>query len=213
MERENSLNKSIKYFLYIIFAVGIAGHIIPSSRNLMLALTPLTLLITSAVVIVSLTKEKNTKIIYWLIFFYAITFIIEVLGVKTELIFGSYSYGNTLGLKVFNVPLIIGINWVLIILGAIGIARRLTKNIKLIPFITAALAVAFDIILEPVAIKYNYWTWANTSVPFQNYAAWFLISFLAAIVFVKFKINYETTVPQHYLFIQAVFFISLLLFG
>lgn len=179
----------------------------------MLALTPLTLLITSAVVIVSLTKEKNTKIIYWLIFFYAITFIIEVLGVKTELIFGSYSYGNTLGLKVFNVPLIIGINWVLIILGAIGIARRLTKNIKLIPFITAALAVAFDIILEPVAIKYNYWTWANTSVPFQNYAAWFLISFLAAIVFVKFKINYETTVPQHYLFIQAVFFISLLLFG
>lgn len=213
MEGEDALNKQIKYFLYIIFAVGIAGHVIPAYKNLMLSLTPITLLITSAAVITSFIKEKKLKVFYWLIFFYAITFLIEVVGVKTGLIFGSYVYGNTLGLKVFDVPLIIGINWVLIILGAIGMANSLTKKINVIPLIAASIALAFDIILEPVAIKYNYWTWANSSVPFQNYAAWFLISFFAAIVFVKLKINYEAEIPRHYLFVQAVFFMSILLFG
>jgi putative membrane protein len=213
VEGEDALNKQIKYFLYIIFAVGIAGHVIPAYKSLMLSLTPITLLITSAAVITSFIKEKNSKVFHCLIFFCAITFLIEVVGVKTGLIFGRYVYGNTLGQKVFDVPLIIGINWVLIILGAIGIANRLTKKINVIPLIAASIALVFDIILEPVAIKFNYWTWANSSVPFQNYAAWFFISFFAAIVFVKLKITYETEIPRHYLFVQAVFFMSILLFG
>lgn len=206
------MNKYIKYFLYIIFAVGIAGHIIPATRNLMLMLTPLTLFITTTVVIISLSKEKNTKLFYWLIIFYVITFLIEVAGVKTGLIFGEYVYGDTLGLKIFDVPLIIGINWVLVILGAIGAAKVLTKNDKVISLLAGAIAVAFDFVLEPVAIKYNYWNWENVSVPFQNYAAWFIISFFAAFIFLRLKINFETNIPQHYLFIQAVFFISVLLF-
>lgn len=213
MEGKKDLNKYIKYFLYIIFAVGIIGHIIPATRNLMLSLTPLTLFITSVVVIVSLSKERQTKIFIWLIIFYAVTFLIEVAGVKTGLIFGEYVYGNTLGLKLFGVPLIIGINWVLIVLGAIGAADFLTKNNKLIPLAAGAIAVAFDFILEPVAIKYDYWTWAKTTVPIQNYASWFIIAFFAAYVFVKLKISFEKKIPQHYLLIQAVFFGAVLIFG
>ena len=207
------MNKYIKYFLYVIFAVGIVGHIIPATRNLMLLLTPLTLFITSTVVIISLLKEKQTALFLWLIAFYVVTFFIEVAGVKTGLIFGEYVYGDTLGFKILDVPLIIGINWVLIVLGTIGVAKVLAKNSKFIPIIAAAIAVAFDYILEPVAIKYNYWIWAGNSVPLQNYAAWFMISFFAAFVFVKLKISFETKIPQHYLFIQAVFFTVVLVFG
>jgi putative membrane protein len=52
---------------------------------------------------------------------------LEVVGVKTGLIFGEYKYGSTLGIKLFEVPLIIGFNWVFVILGSISISRLITK--------------------------------------------------------------------------------------
>jgi putative membrane protein len=36
--------------------------------------------------------------------------------------------------------------------------------------------VGLDFLIEPVAIKYDYWAWAEVAVPVQNYIAWFFIS-------------------------------------
>ena len=40
---------------------------------------------------------------------------IEIIGVSTKAIFGNYSYGNALGVKVFDTPLLIGMNWLFLI--------------------------------------------------------------------------------------------------
>ena len=42
---------------------------------------------------------------------FAIGFSAELIGVHSGMLFGNYSYGNNLGLKLAEVPLIIGINW------------------------------------------------------------------------------------------------------
>ena len=39
----------------------------------------------------------------------------EILGVRYGFIFGEYSYGNALGTKVMGVPLMIGVNWCILI--------------------------------------------------------------------------------------------------
>ncbi|MBK7882949.1 MAG: carotenoid biosynthesis protein [Chitinophagaceae bacterium] len=40
---------------------------------------------------------------------------VEIIGVKTGFLFGNYSYGIVLGPKIQSVPILIGINWFIII--------------------------------------------------------------------------------------------------
>ncbi|HOI30310.1 MAG TPA: carotenoid biosynthesis protein [Melioribacteraceae bacterium] len=212
---EGKKNIVVRYatkFLYIIFAVGVAGHLLPDTRELMLLLTPFTLVLTIGVVFYSLLLESNRKLIYWLAATYLFTLTVEIAGVKTGQIFGQYSYGRTLGSKLFDVPLIIGLNWVFVILGGIIISKEITSDKNLIAVVTGLIAVVFDLFLEPVAMKLDYWNWLDGEIPFQNYAAWFVIAFIVTWLFSRFNLHIKTDLPKIYLLVQFVFFISLFLF-
>ncbi len=204
-------NKEIT-FLYIIFFVGIIGHLYHHLQNLMLLLTPATLLLTGLIVLFYSYKSSSNKFLLWAAFTYVITFILEVIGVKTGMIFGSYTYGSTLGIKLFEVPLIIGFNWVLVILGSISISRIITTNLYLGSLISAFIAFVFDLILEPIAIKLDYWTWAEGIIPMQNYSAWFVIALISSIGFSYLKVKVISRISLHYLLVQFVFFVILLFF-
>lgn len=213
MERTTFINKYREVlFLIIMYSVGIAGHLIPQTRNLMITLTPFTLLLTGGLVAYKSFVPSDRKFIYWGVLTYIITFSLEVIGVKTGLIFGGYDYGTTLGFKVLDVPMIIGFNWVLVILGAISISKSFTKNALLISISTAFLALIFDFFLEPVAINLGYWNWEQISVPLQNYLAWYLIAFIFSIVLVKIIPNFNSGISKEYFLVQLIFFITLNLF-
>lgn len=203
--------KTVIILLILIFAVGIVGHTLSSTRQIMLFLTPFTLLITSAAVFLSFFDRVNKRFYYWFFFTFIITFLLEAVGVKTGVIFGNYIYGNVLGLKLLEVPLLIGINWALIMLGATIISAGLTKNKILLPLLAGSLAVIFDLVLEPVAIELNYWKWDNIDIPIQNYVAWFVIGTLSAILFLIMKVNINDDVPKYYFLLQILFFIALYL--
>lgn len=199
-------------FLIIMYSVGVVGHIIPSAKTLMISLTPFTLLLNGSVTLYFSFQKGNTKLIVWGIIVYIITFSLEVIGVKTGYIFGTYYYGDVLGLKLFHVPMIIGFNWVVIILGAIGIASRIHKSAFQIALLTGTFAVLFDLMLEPVAIKLGYWTWDNGFIPLQNYYAWFGIAFFASLFGSKLKLDLEDSLFIYYFLIQFTFFILLSIF-
>jgi putative membrane protein len=128
MERQSIVNsKNALNILYVIYGVGVIGHSIQPLRELMLTLTPFTLLITGGLVIYFLIKDNN-EIGKWLVVTYLITFSLEVIGVKTGYVFGNYHYGYVLGPKIFETPIIIGLNWILVILGALIIAKKFIKN-------------------------------------------------------------------------------------
>jgi putative membrane protein len=205
-------NKEIA-FLYIIFFVGIVGHLYGPLRNLMLLLTPATLLLTGLIVLFYSYKSSTNNFLLWAAFTYIITFLLEVIGVKTGMIFGEYNYGSTLGIKLFDVPLIIGFNWVFVILGSIAISRIMTGNVFLSSIISAFIAFIFDLILEPIAIKLDYWSWSEGIIPLQNYLAWFVIAFIASVFFLKLNLKLRSDISIHYFFIQLVFFIILLIFS
>ncbi len=213
MERSQNIKKyKEEYFLYLIFTVGIIGHLVDQLIPIMLYLTTFTLLLTGSVVLYKSYKTSNKFFLHWITITYLITFLLEVIGVKTGLIFGKYLYGETLGLKFFDVPLIIGFNWVFVILGAISIARIINNNKFVVSFIAAAIAVIFDFILEPVAIKLDYWQWSGNIIPLQNYAAWFAIAFFSSFFYKHFNLKTESKISIHYLIIQLVFFLLINLF-
>lgn len=213
MEGKKTILKKYSYpILLIIFVVGTIGHLLYTTRELMILLTPYTLMLTMGLVFYSLFYTKNIKLLFWFILTYLITFLIEVVGVKTGVIFGNYIYGNTLGINVFDVPLLIGLNWVFVILGSILIAEQISKKIIIIILISSTAALTFDIILEPVAIKLDYWNWATGNIPIQNYIAWFVISLIATILFVLMKIKIKSDLTKNYFLIQLLFFLILNLF-
>lgn len=208
MEGKNYLRKYSAWFLLVIYAVGVVGHLYDKTIPLMLTLTPFTLLL-GAVLILYSEITKNKFIVMWFLLSYLITFIIEVVGVKSKLIFGDYYYGNVLGTQLFDVPLIIGINWVMVVLGAISVAQRLFNKKLLVVISAGAISTVFDFILEPVAVKLGYWVWFNNQIPVQNYFAWFFISSIISILFLSMKIIVKKSLAEKYLYIQCVFFVIL----
>lgn len=210
MEREKNLtNQYSQWFLVATFLLGLIGHSFEGSRGLMILLTPLVLLISSIVVCYPVLKNARPTTIIWCISSFILTFFAEVIGVKSGLIFGNYSYGEVLGFKILEVPLIIAINWMLVMLGSISLAKSCTKNIYLIALLAGLFSVLFDIILEPVAIYLGYWAWSTVSPPLSNYYSWFVIVFLLTVFYGKLKADIYSTLPRFYLFVQAVFFLSL----
>lgn len=200
-------------FIYIMFTVGIIGHLSSTTEKLMVVLTPFTLLFLGILVLYLTNKTTESNFISWIIITYLFTFLVEVIGVKTGFVFGEYIYGKSLGLKLFDVPLIIGLNWSLVILGSLAFVKTFSNNIFISSLLASLIAVIFDFVMEPVAIKYDYWTWKDNIIPLQNYLAWFVLAFIASAIFNLLKIKINSKISVHYVIAQFVFFIIINVFG
>ncbi len=178
------------YFLVIYYLVGLVGLALPSTRETFIGLMPLSILLSTAILLLFHGNWRSTDAVVLL--FIAITgFLIEVLGVLTGHIFGSYTYGTALGLQVFNTPLLIGVNWMLLVYCVFSIMEG-TKLFWPLKALTAAvLMVVYDFVMEPVAMRLDMWQWEGGVIPLQNYQAWFIISviFLSAMHLARIKTN------------------------
>lgn len=208
----------------IFHAVGLAG-ILVFKNDWIIKSTPINLLLSVALLI---WTQEDRNIFFW--FFMLATmvvgFVVEVIGVNTGLLFGNYRYGDVLGVKWKEVPVIIGVNWFIVVFCAgvsvTALLNSITKPIantpsapspvfKTISVITdgATLAVAFDWLIEPVAIKLGYWQWESKEVPMYNYACWFLISLLLMTLFRFLPFSKQNKFAIHLFLIQVMFFLIL----
>lgn len=197
----------------IMYPVGIVGHIIPYTLPLMIFLTPFVLLGLGLVAISPSIINKNWKLLAWCLVVYIITFSLEAIGVATGLIFGEYLYGSTLGFQLFEVPMVIGFNWVLVVLGAVAVGQRIKNKWYVVLPVAGFLAFGFDLPLEFVAMNLDYWDWALGYPPLHNFAAWVIITIAMAGSFKALKLKLDNDLLLIvYLGIQAVFFGFLVLF-
>ena len=132
---------------------------------------------------------------------------VEMIGVNTGLLFGDYWYGENMGPKLADVPLLIGINWVVLTFITATIAKRFIGNPWMAPVCGAALMVALDFFIEPVASVFDYWHWDAGYAPLRNYIDWFVVSFAMQLLVKNFvpKANYP--LPLHHFASQALFFV------
>lgn len=210
---KNQLNENPIIILFIIFyLVGIIWHIIPLTRKIMFNITPYVLLISSIIIYIYFETKQKDKFFIWVMATYFFTFAAEVIGANFGLLFGKYSYLNNLGFKLFNVPIVIGFNWIFVTLGAILIALKFKKNIFITSLVAALITVLFDIVLEPAAIKLQYWSWKNNSIPIYNYITWFVLSFIISYFYLKNNIYSKSLLPAYFLLIQTVFFSLIIIF-
>lgn len=196
------------FLLTAIYAVGIAAVLLGHADNLML-LTPFNLVFASAIILYNASGINRTYMIWFLVIAFA-GYFIEVAGVKTGIIFGEYSYGAGLGYKMLEVPLILGLNWAILVFATAAVTRPLKVNVVMKSALAASIMVAYDVLLEPVAIRFDFWSWAGGPVPFQNYFAWWVISFLMLLGTHRFIKNLENRLAIYVIGIQTIFFLVLI---
>ena len=139
---------------------------------------------------------------------------IEWLGVRTGQIFGSYLYGQTLQPSIGGVPISIGSAWFVMLIASTAVAQKIARKSLAegfhfkVAFLAALLMVCFDLLMEPAAVKLDYWTWMSDPIPLRNYLAWFGLSFIFALV--GFQIGvFRQQLPRiafHCYFAQLLYF-------
>lgn len=221
---KNFSKDQIATAIAILFhTIGLVGILVFKS-DLIIRSTPINLLLSFALLIWT-QKEKNRFFYLFVAIVFFVGFAAEVVGVNTGLLFGNYSYGNALGFKWQQVPLMIGINWIIIIYCCgISVTTLLLKiirpgtdslpqpsnTLKALSIITdgATLAVVFDWLMEPVAVKLEFWKW-DGKIPVFNYICWFVISLFLLSLFHICKFNRQNKFAVNLLLIQFLFFLIL----
>lgn len=199
-------------YLGIIYAVGIVGILLPIHPEF-IRLTPLNLLVSLGTVLVFHPHwSKNTGNALGALLLFG--FLAEVFGVNTGLLFGTYAYEEVLGWKLWNTPLMIGVNWMLL-----GYCCGVTVN-QFFPKLSwwqkgplaSAMMVFLDLFIEPVAIQYNFWEWPGGIVPLQNYLGWYLVSLPLLSLFAYLQGQIHNKVAVALLLMQLLFFAVLTFF-
>jgi len=209
--------------IVLMYLAGTIGLIIPFTQPYFKLLSPLNLWI-SLILLLLFHQDFNIKFITVAIVTFSAGFLIEVIGVHTGIIFGEYHYGKTLGTQLLNVPLVIGANWLLLVycssIVTQNICIRLKKKFPKNPlfsltffkaFCAASLMVSLDFLIEPVAIRLDFWHWQNEQIPSQNFQAWFLIAFLLTFMFLKVNFLKTNSLAPLLFILQLFFFIFLYL--
>lgn len=200
--------KNVRWFFLLFYAVGVTGLINSYTFTLFVHLIPFALLI-SVVALAFLHETFTPKQLILFTIIYLFGFLIEMAGVNTGLIFGPYNYGNSLGLKLYNTPLIIGLNWLLLVYVTASVLENTGFHPAFKVISGAALMLGYDIVLEQVAPVLDMWYWHTGNVPVQNYLSWFIIAILFHMLIRMFNVNTKNKLGPFLFVCQAVFFIIL----
>ena len=212
--REFFLTKqtTVTVLLGIFFSVGLVGILLPATNNFFLQLTPLALLLSFAVLALSDQSKQRGKLIAYLLFIYITSYTIEVAGVHTGLLFGAYRYGDNLGVKLWETPLIIGANWLFLVYATAAIFEKTKKQDAMKILLASLSMLIYDIVMEQVAPKMDMWSWKEVAVPFQNYVTWLLIALAFHIGLKLLKIKIKNGLALAVLLCQFILFLMLYLF-
>ena len=193
--------------LVIFYTVGFIGFEMPRTHSLFVKLTPLALLLSIVVLIRYHEGKACKKTWLFLAFVFAGGFLIEVAGVNTGLIFGHYNYGEGLSIKLFDTPLMIGVNWALMVYLSAAVVASLRQNYAVQVLLPSAIMVAYDVIMEQVAPKMDMWSWKGETIPLQNFLLWAAIAviFHSVRYFISLEAKNRMALPV--LMIQSVFFL------
>lgn len=212
------LNRFNKYQWAIAIAVffhviGIFGLLFYKG-NFFVNATSLNLLLVLGLLLWTQTGKNIPFYIYFLTCF-VIGMGVEIVGVQTHALFGHYNYGEVLGYKILGVPLMLGVNWFIVTYCSgmamhkvlAGFSLKSVTGMLVFALATAAMAVFYDWLMEPVAIKLGYWQWGGDgSVPVYNYITWFVVSFLLATVFHYARFNKQNKFAVNLLILHLLFF-------
>ncbi|MHC1779216.1 MAG: carotenoid biosynthesis protein [Bacteroidales bacterium] len=206
-------NKELPKTFFIFYSVGLLLFAIPFSRPLFTALTPLSLLFVTLLVLWH-HKKVDLRFIIFSSFVVISSFFIEVAGVRSGKLFGEYTYLHTLGPGILDTPIVIGVNWLMLTFCSAAVVDFFNKKrespLNVISQILAgaALMVVYDIVVELIAPFMGMWQFKTEYPPLENFVMWFAISLAYHTLLNLLKIK-PTGKPAATLFLSQILFFLL----
>ena len=167
-ERTTQISVCMIWLFHISGALGI----LYGDREFFLQTTPINLFFTLVLLFANL-KNPDRRMGWAAILAFTLGMLVEILGVNYGLIFGTYSYGENLGVKVLGVPVLI---------------------------------VLIDLVIEPVAPIFDYWTFSEHVAPLSNYVGWFLVALPIQLGIQYWIREKEYTFSAHLVLVHFLFF-------
>jgi putative membrane protein len=221
----NTQNKAATFIAILFHVSGWIGICFSPFKDWFIQNTSLNILLMTGLIFWTQTRKR---LIFYLFFLacFLVGIGVEMIGVNTAKLFGHYAYGMVMGKKLNGVPWLIGLNWFLIIFCSGSVIQQFHRWIimrlpeeaapvsnRLIAVSTiidgALLAVFFDWVMEPMAIKLGFWKWAEEAIPAYNYLCWFLISTALLTLFRLCAFQKINQFAVHLFIIQLLFFLAL----
>jgi len=201
------LHQIYPWVLIIFHLIGIGIFLLPDR---VVGLSGFNMLLCALLVFATAADKPKELLLFAFIFLGG--FGVEFIGVNTGVLFGSYAYGNELGWKVGGVPVVLGLNWYCVVAAASHFVKRFvpSNRLWLNALLVGGLCVLMDFLIEPVAIRFDFWQWEGGHIPIFNYVCWGVFSALFAFVYLNFITKENLTAWALYL-IWIVFFIVLIL--
>lgn len=117
-----------------------------------------------------------------------LTWLVEVVGSSTGMIFGAYHYTQTLQPQVVGVPLWVPLAWLMMLPPSWAVAAVIQARFKmssgdwwsdLVYALLSGLAfTAWDLFLDPQMVAWEIWVWEQPGgyfgIPWTNFAGWLL---------------------------------------
>jgi putative membrane protein len=163
----NTTSKISVFIIWLFHLCGMVG-ISYGNKEFFLAFTPINLFISFVLLFVN-QKQLESKELKSAFLIFFIGMISEILGVNYGLIFGDYVYLDNLGVKILGVPVLIGVNWIILTFITGSLSSFIFKNKYVSILMGAILMIGLDLLIEPVAPLLGFWIFDLQKVPLQNY--------------------------------------------
>ncbi|MGV3639154.1 MAG: carotenoid biosynthesis protein [Adhaeribacter sp.] len=194
--------------LVIFHAVGLYGLAFGDHPEDFRKLTPLNLLLTIGLLL-AFHRHWSRPFLVFAGVVLLTGFLAEVLGVHTGLLFGHYRYGQALGPKLWDVPLLIAANWLLLVYVTGMLVQALALAWWARAGLAAGLMVGLDLLIEPVAAVLDFWTWEHYRIPAGNYWGWLGVGLLLQLYFQRARLARGNPLAGLVYGLQALFFLAL----
>jgi uncharacterized membrane protein len=193
--------------LAMAYTVGVVGLQLPQLAPFFEPLSPLNLAVSLALLLVY-HQDWRPSFVFFAFTAIGVGYGVEVVGVHTGLIFGHYAYGNGLGPRLWGVPPIIGLNWLMLAYCCGSVSEQWRVPVGLKALLAATMMVTLDFFIEPVAIQLDFWSWYGQPIPLQNYVAWWVISLILFGIWFSLPFRKENRLAPWLLAFQMLFFLS-----
>ncbi|MDB6121908.1 MAG: hypothetical protein JWQ71_901 [Pedosphaera sp.] len=193
----------LAFFACVVWLLLVALQLAPAKNSHLLEATFLVL--AAVLTVASLARRLPVEnAIMAAIYVAAISFIVEIVGVKTGIPFGPLTYTESFGPQLFHVPWLVPLLWIIVILNSRGVAKLILRPWRKannygfwVMGLTCLLALDLDLGLEPFATRINHlWNWKSVGnslswydSPWTNFLGWAATTLLILIFTTLWLIN------------------------
>lgn len=199
----------LAFFVYVMGTVSILN---PATRTEALRMTPVALLLTTAVLLFFSGAAYTWRMAAVLSAIAVIGFLAELAGVQTGWIFGQYQYTSHFGPRWWGTPPLIGLNWMFLSYAWAAVVHNAYPASAWRILYAALGMLAYDLLLERAAPLMQLWHWKGGHIPVDNYISWFVLA-----LFFQGLLRYSRTDTRNamalpLLLLQAAMYICVILF-